>query len=141
MNKQTEVETKLTTIADMIESPANNWWKMGFEVLELCELYAGAVDVEVDWSYGIYEACEFDLMAALYWHYSDYSEGQASHSYKVQCALSQHYKPATSETSTMADHNEAYQLFYKLLADKEALDLKNRQDQLLDPDKSEGVTR
>ena len=54
MNKQTEIESKLTTIAEMIEAPEDNWWKMGFEVLELCELYAGAVDVEVDWSHGIY---------------------------------------------------------------------------------------
>lgn len=131
MNKQTEIESKLTTIAEMIEAPNDNWWKMGFEVLELCELYAGAVDVEVDWSHGIYEASEFDLMAALYWHYSDYSEGQASKSFEIQCVLSQHYKPGTSETSTSWNHNEAYQLFYKLLADKESLDLKNRQGKLL----------
>ena len=130
-NEAQPIENKLTTIAEMIESPADNWWKMGFEVLELCELYAGAVEVEVDWSHGIYEASDFDLMAALYWHYSDYSEGQASHSYKVQCALSQHYKPATSETSDWVEHSEAYHLFYKLLADKEALDLKSRQGQLV----------
>jgi hypothetical protein len=129
MNKQTEIESKLSTIAEMIESPNDNWWKMGFEVLELCELYAGAVDVEVDWSHGIYEASEFDLMAALYWHYSDYSEGQASHSYKVQCALSQLYKPGTSETSNWL--SSVSFIFYKLLAEKESLDLKNRQGKLL----------
>tara|TARA_R110000751_G_scaffold40943_2_gene96595 strand:- start:96 stop:494 length:399 start_codon:yes stop_codon:yes gene_type:complete len=129
-NEAQTIENKLSQIAEMIESPADNWWQIGIAAIELAELYRGA-DCEVDWSRGIHEADPFDLVAALYWHYSDYHEGQASLSYQVHCTMAQIYKPATGETSDGVDHSEAYHLFYKLLADKDALDLKGRQGQLI----------
>ena len=125
------IENKLSEIADLIESPANNWWQIGIAAIQLAELYEVA-DCEVDWVHDLYEEVEpFDLVAALYWHYSDYSEGQASLSFRVQCALSQIYKPATGETSNWVEHSQAYHALYALLAAKEALDFKSRQGQLI----------
>lgn len=134
-NEAQTIENKLSEIAELIESPEDNWWQIGLAAMELAELYKGA-DCEVNWSHAgfiyTFEGVEaLDLVAALYWHFSDYHEGQASHSYQVQCALSQIYKPATGESSDWVEHSEAYHPLYKLLADKEALDLKGRQGQLI----------
>jgi len=134
-NEAEVIENKLSEIADLIESPADTWWKIGVAAIQLAELYEVA-DCEVDWSHAgfiyTFEDVEpFDLVAALYWHYSDYSEGQASLSFRVQCALSQIYKPATGETSNWVEHSQAYHALYALLAEKEALDLKSRQGQLI----------
>tara|TARA_R110002020_G_scaffold845_10_gene4172 strand:- start:721 stop:1122 length:402 start_codon:yes stop_codon:yes gene_type:complete len=130
-NEAEVIENKLSEIADLIDSPADTWWKIGIAAIELAELYEVA-DCEVDWVHDLYEDVEpVDLVAALYWHYSDYSEGQASLSYRVQCALSQIYKPATGESSNWVEHSEAYHALYALLAEKEALDIKSRQGQLI----------
>ena len=125
-NEAEVIENKLSEIADLIEAPADNWWQIGIAAIELAELYKVA-DCEVDWShvgftYTYDEVEPFDLVAALYWHFSDYSEGQASHSYQVQCALSNIYQPSVYESSEGPEHSEAYHSLYKLLAAKEGLD-------------------
>ena len=126
-NEAEVIENKLSQIVDLIEAPADNWWQIGIQAIELADLYNRA-DCEVDWSHDLCDDVEpFDLVAALYWHFSDYSEGQASHSYRVQCALSNIYQPSVYETSEGAEHSEAYHSLYKLLADKERLDLKGRE--------------